>query len=99
MRGRISRVVVEVDEPTRATLEGWLWSTATPLGRARRARAILLLAAGERYAHVAERVGLAERHVRKWALRFRAHRQWKRHRCTAPDRRVFESKRWRCFAY
>ena len=73
MRGRISRVVVEVDEPTRATLEGWLRSTATPLGRARRARAILLLAAGERYAHVAERVGLAERHVRKWALRFGAH--------------------------
>jgi len=73
MRGRISRVVVAVDEPTRTTLEGWLRSPATPMGRARRARAILLLAAGERYAHVAERVGLAERHVRKWALRFREH--------------------------
>lgn len=72
MRGRISQVVVAVDEPTRATLEGWLRSPTTPLGRARRARAILLLAQGERYAHVAERVGLAERHVRKWAQRFRA---------------------------
>ncbi len=57
MRGRISRVVVAVDAPARATLEGWLRSPATPLGRARRARAILLLAAGARYAHVAERVG------------------------------------------
>ncbi len=73
MRGRISRVVIDVDEATRTTLEGWLRSPKTPLGRARRARAILLLAAGERYAHVAERVGLAERHVRKWAVRFRDH--------------------------
>ncbi len=70
MRGRISRVAVVVDDPTRTTLEGWLRSPTTPLGRAKRARAILLLAAGERYAHVAERVGLAERHVRKWAVRF-----------------------------
>ena len=72
MRGRISRVGVELDEPTRATLEGWLRSPTTPVGRARRARAMLLLAEGERFVHVAERVGLAERHVRKWALRFRA---------------------------
>ncbi len=70
MRGRISRVVVAVDEPARTTLEGWLRSPKTPVGRAKRARAILLLAAGERYAHVADRVGLAERHVRKWARRF-----------------------------
>ena len=70
MRGRISRVVVALDEPTRTMLEGWLRSPTTPVGRARRARAMLLLAQGERYAHVAERVGLAERHVRKWAQRF-----------------------------
>ncbi len=70
MRGRISQVVVAVDEPARTTLEGWLRSPKTPVGRAKRARAILLLAAGERYAHVADRVGLAERHVRKWARRF-----------------------------
>ena len=73
MRGRISQVVVEFDEPTRATLEGWLRSPTTPVGRARRARAILLLGQGERYAHVAERVGLAERHVRTWARRFLDH--------------------------
>ncbi|MGH2410352.1 MAG: helix-turn-helix domain-containing protein [Chloroflexota bacterium] len=71
MRGRISRVVVKLDEPTRVTWEGWVRSPTTPVGRARRARARLLLAAGERFVHVAERVGLAERHVRKWALRFR----------------------------
>jgi hypothetical protein len=71
MRGRISRVGVDLDGPTRGTLEGWLRSPTTPMGRARRARAMLLLADGERFAHVAEQVGLAERHVRKWALRFR----------------------------
>ncbi len=48
MRGRISRVVVAVDDPTRTTLDGWLRSPTTPVGRAKRARAILLLAAGER---------------------------------------------------
>lgn len=71
MRGRISRVVVEVDEAARTTLDSWLRSPATPLGRPG-ARAILLLAAGDRYAPVAERVGLAERPVRTWALRFQA---------------------------
>ena len=70
MRGRISHVVVELDGPTRGTLEGWLRSPTTPVGRARRARAMLLLADGARFAHVAETVGLAERHVRKWARRF-----------------------------
>ncbi len=42
MRGRISRVVVAVDEPARATLDGWLRSPQTPVGRATRARAILV---------------------------------------------------------
>ena len=70
MRGRIARVVVAVDEPARATLDGWLRSPQTPVGRATRARAILVLAAGDRDAPVAERVGLAARPVRTWALRF-----------------------------
>lgn len=64
MRGRNSRVVVEVDAPTRATLDGWLHSPTT-LRRAQRALATLLLADGDRFAHVAAKVGLAESHVWK----------------------------------
>jgi hypothetical protein len=61
---------VEIDEGTRATLEGWLRRQKVPAGLAKRARAILLLARGQPYTHVAAEVGLAERHVRKWAKRF-----------------------------
>jgi len=41
-----------------------------PAGVVRRARAILLLAEGEGAASVAEKVGLAPRHVHKWGQRF-----------------------------
>ena len=70
MRGRPSRLKVEIDEPTRATLEGWLRRQTIAAGLATRARAMLLLAEGQPYTHTARQVGLAERHVRKWAKRF-----------------------------
>ena len=70
MRGRPSRLKVEIDDTTRATLEGWLRRQKTAVGLATRARAMLLLAAGQPYTHTAAQVGLAERHVRKWAKRF-----------------------------
>jgi len=44
MRGRISRVVGAVNEPARTTREGWLRRSKTPVGRAKRARTILLVA-------------------------------------------------------
>jgi hypothetical protein len=61
---------VEIDDATRATLEGWLRRQTLAVGLARRARALLLLADGQPYTHTAAQVGLAERHVRKWAKRF-----------------------------
>lgn len=69
-RGRPSRLRIAIDAPTRATLEGWLRRQKTPVGLSRRARAMLLLAQGQPYTHTAAPVGLAERHVRKWAKRF-----------------------------
>lgn len=70
MRGRRATLVIELRARERGTLEGWLRATSTPLGRARRARAILLLADGATYVRTAELTGLGERHVRKWARRF-----------------------------
>jgi hypothetical protein len=61
---------VQLDDPTRTTLAGWLRRSKTPMGLAKRARALLLLDQGQPYATTARRVGLSERHVRKWAYRF-----------------------------
>ena len=61
------------DDSTRATLTGWLRKQKTPVGLAKRARAMLLLADGYSFAATARQVELRERHVRKWALRFVAH--------------------------
>jgi Winged helix-turn helix len=70
MRGRKSELKVRMDEETRETLHGWLRKQKVELGLAKRAWAMLLLAQGEAFSHVAAQVGLAERHVRKWAKRF-----------------------------
>lgn len=70
MQGRHSAIHIAIDDPTRATLAGWLRRQKTPVGLAKRAHAILLLADGQTFAATARQVGLRERHVRKWALRF-----------------------------
>lgn len=75
MRGRKSQLRIELDEPTKAALEALLRSPKTSLGLARRARAILLLAKSTPFNQTAQIVGLAQRHVRKWAKRFVAHGQ------------------------
>jgi len=46
MRGRKPAVTLELSEAVRQTLEGWLRATSTPLGKARRARGLLLIADG-----------------------------------------------------
>lgn len=66
MRGRPSQLKVEIDDATRATLDGWLRRQTIPAGVATRARAMLLLADGPPYTHTAAQVGVAERHVRTW---------------------------------
>ena len=73
MQGRHSVIHIAVDDPTRATLAGWLRRQKTPVALAKRAQAILLLADGQTFAATARHVGLRERHVRKWALRFAAY--------------------------
>ena len=70
MRGRKTAVVVRMGEGDRGDLLAWLRAQKTPGGLARRARAMLLLAEGQTYAATSRQVGMAERHVRKWAKRF-----------------------------
>ena len=70
MQGRRSALHIAVDDHRRATLAGWLRRQKTPVGLAKRAHAILLLADGQTFAATARQIGMRERHVRKWALRF-----------------------------
>jgi transposase len=67
----LSTIQITMNDPTRALLQSWLRRPTKPSGLVRRARALLLLAQGYRYAPTARQVGLSERHVRKWARRFR----------------------------
>src|SRR5437899_11345250 len=69
MQGRHSAIHIEMDDHTRATLTGWLRKQKTPVGLAKRARAMLLLADGYSCAATARQAGLRERHLPKWALR------------------------------
>jgi len=73
MRGRKSKLIVRMDDETREELLSWLRAQKTPMGLAKRAWAMLLLADGQSYTATARQVGLAERHVRKWANRFVRH--------------------------
>ena len=73
MQGRHSAIHIEMPDATRATLMGWLRKQKTPVGLAKRARAVWLWADGYSCAATARQVALRERHVRKWALRFVAH--------------------------
>jgi Helix-turn-helix domain len=70
MRGRKSalRVVLTPEEHDRLLKS--LRCPSTPLGLARRCRAILEVAEGTPLVAVARLVGLTEKHVRKWVRRF-----------------------------
>ena len=70
MQGRHSAISLAIDDHTRATFTGWLRKQRTPVGVAKRARAIVLLADGQTLAATARQVGMRERHGRKLALRF-----------------------------
>ena len=56
MQGRHSALHIALDDSTRATLQGWLRKQKTPVGLAKRARAILLLAEGHTFAATARQV-------------------------------------------
>ncbi len=70
MRGRTSSIKISLTSEQRETLESLLRRQKTPVGLAKRTRAVLLIAEGERFRQTSERVGLGERHLRKWARRF-----------------------------
>lgn len=70
MRGRHAAVIIQMTRQTHATLQGWVQREMSPLGRAKRARAMLLLEQGHSYAQTATWVGLTERNLRKWVTRF-----------------------------
>ena len=56
MQGRKSALRIEIDDPVRATLLGWLRRQKTPVGLAKRAQAILLLAESHTFAATARQV-------------------------------------------
>lgn len=70
MPGRPSALKIELDEPTRIVLDGWLQRQKTPFGLVKRVQAILSLSQGRSFIATAKQVGLTERHVHSWARRF-----------------------------
>jgi hypothetical protein len=70
MQGRKTTRIVRMSDAQRDELVSWLRAQKTPVGLAKRAWAMLLLADGQSYAATSRPVGLRERHVRKWAKRF-----------------------------
>src|SRR5882672_2180065 len=68
-RGRKSAFPMVIGAVLLGALLALQRKTTEPAGVVRRARAVILLAQGEGYASTARKVGLAERHVHKWARR------------------------------
>ena len=64
MRGRPSTIKIELTSEYREVLLSWLRRQKTPVGLAKRARAILLLADGQTFTHTSQQVGMGERHLR-----------------------------------
>src|SRR5947207_10798523 len=70
MPGLLSKVQITMSDQTRVQMQSWLCWPTMPSGLVRRARAVLLLEQGGRYAPTARQVGLSEFHLRTWARRF-----------------------------
>ena len=70
MRGCPSSIKIGLTCEQQDTLSSWLRRQKTPVGLAKRARAMLLLADGQTFTQTSLQVGLGERHLRKWAKRF-----------------------------
>jgi CRP-like cAMP-binding protein len=69
---RITALTVTLTPTDRATLQALLRSSRCPYGLHKRARAVLLLAAGMPITEIARRVDLERRHVYRWVARFQA---------------------------
>ncbi len=70
MRGRNSSIRIKLTCEQQDVLNSWLRRSTTPVGLAKRACAVLMLASGETFHKTSEYVGMGERHIRKWARRF-----------------------------
>ena len=70
MRGRKSKLLIEIPPATKDTMESLWRAQNTPVGLARRVRGMLLLHQQTTFVEAAKQAGLAERHLRKWAKRF-----------------------------
>jgi hypothetical protein len=71
VRGRKSQLLIEIEPATKQIMEGLCRAQKTPLGLARRVQGMLLLQQGNTFVDAAKGAGLAERHLRKWAKRFK----------------------------
>ena len=69
-RGRKTSLSVQLTPAERHTLLAWQRATTISVGRARRARIILLIADGVPISDVAATVGISRRFVYKWVQRF-----------------------------
>jgi hypothetical protein len=69
-RGRKTSLTITLTPEERQTLLAWQRSTTIRIGLLRRARIILLLAAGVSITDIAAMVGINRRYVYKWAWRF-----------------------------
>ena len=74
MRGRKTALRIDLTPEERTELERQVRCTTLPAGLVRRARIILGVASGLPLIEVSRRVGITEKHVRKWTLRFNAKR-------------------------
>src|ERR671924_35003 len=69
-RGRKTSLSIRLTPAQRQTLLAWQRSTPIPVGLARRARILLLLADGVTITDIAATVGISRRFVYKWVRRF-----------------------------
>ena len=70
MRGRKTALVVLLSEQEHQQLKHWTRSTTLPVGLVQRAHTVLLAAEGVPLSHIAQKVGLTQKHVRQWVTRF-----------------------------
>ena len=70
MRGRTSNIKISLTSEQHEALASLLRRQKTPVGLAKRARAVLLLAEGESFSQTSKRVGLGERHLRSLGKTF-----------------------------
>ena len=70
MRGRKSKVLVELSDEQRAELEQMVRSRSVKAGLQKRCRAVLAIADGMTFRESTTVVGMSDKHLRKWCRRY-----------------------------